>query len=85
LSAAPASRRRRQRRINPERDEDRNSGESKTKADFSALAQEVSRRGGTQRAASSALNDEKRPATFVRTGCGLLLIASESKYDSASG
>jgi peptide-methionine (R)-S-oxide reductase len=40
---------------------------------------------GTERPFSSALNDEKRPGTFVCAACGLPLFRSTAKYDSGTG
>jgi len=45
----------------------------------------VLRREGTERAGSSALNDEKRAGTFVCAGCQLPLFSSEHKYESGTG
>jgi len=63
------------------------SGKSEIAADeeLSPLAHEVLRCGGTERAFTSALNDEKREGLFVCAGCGQPLFASETKYDSGSG
>jgi peptide-methionine (R)-S-oxide reductase len=40
---------------------------------------------GTERPFSSALNDEKRPGTFVCAACGLPLFRSTAKFDSGTG
>ncbi|WP_376695111.1 peptide-methionine (R)-S-oxide reductase MsrB [Wenzhouxiangella sp. EGI_FJ10305] len=45
----------------------------------------VLRREGTERAGSSALNDEKRAGTFICAGCFLPLFSSEHKYESGTG
>ena len=45
----------------------------------------VLRKHGTERAGTSALDQEKRHGTFVCAGCGQKLFASETKYDSGSG
>jgi peptide-methionine (R)-S-oxide reductase len=39
----------------------------------------------TERPFSSALNDEKRPGTFVCAACGLPLFRSTAKFDSGTG
>ncbi len=46
---------------------------------------DVLRREGTERAGSSALNEEKRNGTFHCAGCGLALFASATKYESGTG
>ncbi len=45
----------------------------------------VLREHGTERAGSSALNQEKRAGTFVCAGCGQPLYASETKFESGTG
>ena len=45
----------------------------------------VLREEGTERPASSPLNDEKRPGVFVCAGCRLPLFTSAMKYDSGTG
>ncbi|WKW52367.1 peptide-methionine (R)-S-oxide reductase MsrB [Rhodomicrobium lacus] len=45
----------------------------------------VTRQHGTERAASSPLNDEKREGVFACVCCGAPLFASDAKYDSGSG
>jgi peptide-methionine (R)-S-oxide reductase len=45
----------------------------------------VLREEGTERAGTSALNDEKRPGVFVCAGCGLPLFTSAMKYESGTG
>jgi len=45
----------------------------------------VTRQHGTERAASSPLNDEKREGTFACVCCGAPLFESDAKYDSGSG
>jgi peptide-methionine (R)-S-oxide reductase len=45
----------------------------------------VLRKHGTERARTSPHNDEKRPGTFVCAGCGHLLFAAETKYESGTG
>ncbi len=67
------------------------SGKAADKSEFAAseelseLAHEVLRCGGTERAFTSLLNDEKREGVFVCAGCGQPLFTSETKYDSGSG
>lgn len=43
------------------------------------------RKEGTERAFSSALNDEKRAGIFACAGCDLPLFSSPMKYDSGTG
>jgi len=45
----------------------------------------ILRKGGTEVAYSSPLNDEHRKGTYVCAGCGLELFTSEMKFDSGSG
>ncbi len=45
----------------------------------------ILRKDGTERAYSSALNDEKRAGTFHCAGCDLELFDSTTKYDSRTG
>lgn len=45
----------------------------------------VLREAGTERAFTSALNDEKRPGVYVCAGCSLPLFTSAMKYDSGTG
>ena len=40
---------------------------------------------GTERAGTSALNEEERPGTFACAGCGSPLFLSEAEYDSGTG
>ncbi|MGB8339432.1 MAG: peptide-methionine (R)-S-oxide reductase MsrB [Burkholderiales bacterium] len=46
---------------------------------------DVLREEGTERAGTSALNNEKRVGVFVCAGCELPLFTSEMKYDSGTG
>ena len=46
---------------------------------------QVLRQHGTERAGTSALNDEKRPGTFRCAGCGQPLFDASTKYESGSG
>jgi len=52
---------------------------------LSGLAYDVLRCGGTERAFTSPLNEEKREGIFVCAACGMPLFTSETKYDSGSG
>ncbi|MFN7780704.1 MAG: peptide-methionine (R)-S-oxide reductase MsrB [Betaproteobacteria bacterium] len=52
---------------------------------LSPAAYEVLRKHGTERAGTSALNDEKRKGTFDCAGCGTPLFSSDMKYDSGTG
>jgi peptide-methionine (R)-S-oxide reductase len=45
----------------------------------------VLRRHGTERAGSSALNDEHRTGVYSCAGCGLPLFSSAGKFDSGTG
>ena len=40
---------------------------------------------GTERAFTSALNDEKRAGTYVCAACNLPLFTSDAKFDSGTG
>jgi peptide-methionine (R)-S-oxide reductase len=46
---------------------------------------EILREGGTERAYSSALNNEHRDGTFACAGCDLPLFSSATKFDSRTG
>ena len=45
----------------------------------------VLRQHGTERAGTSALNQEKRDGTFVCAGCELPLFSSQTKFESGTG
>ncbi len=45
----------------------------------------ILREEGTERAFTSALNDEKRKGTYACAGCELPLFDSQTKYDSGTG
>ena len=49
------------------------------------LAFDVLRREGTERAFTSALNDEKRDGVFLCAGCDLPVYTSAMKFDSGTG
>ena len=48
-------------------------------------AYRVLRQHGTERAGSSALNDEHRAGTFRCAGCGQALFDADTKFESGSG
>ncbi len=54
-------------------------------AKLSPAAFDVLREEGTERAFTSALNDEKRAGVFHCAGCDLALFSSDHKYDSGTG
>ncbi len=62
---------------------------SKTDAEWrqslSPEAYRVLREHGTERAFTSALNDEKRQGMFVCAGCGKELFPSATKFESGTG
>jgi len=45
----------------------------------------VLRKHATERAGTSALNQEKRPGTFLCAGCGKELFAAGAKFESGTG
>ncbi|HET7709665.1 MAG TPA: peptide-methionine (R)-S-oxide reductase MsrB [Sphingomicrobium sp.] len=45
----------------------------------------ILRQGGTERAGTSALLEEKRRGVYACAGCGSPLFASTTKYDSGTG
>ena len=45
----------------------------------------VLREHGTERAGTSALNQEKRPGIFRCAGCGQPLFSSDTKFESGTG
>lgn len=51
-----------------------------SKAQFHVLREE-----GTERPWTSALNEEKRPGTYVCAGCEQPLFTAEQKFDSGTG
>lgn len=54
-------------------------------ARLSPEAYRALRRDGTERAFTSALNDEKRKGKFYCAGCGALLFTADTKYNSGTG
>ncbi|APC17665.1 peptide-methionine (R)-S-oxide reductase [Pseudomonas frederiksbergensis] len=52
---------------------------------LSAEQYEILRKEGTERAYSSALNNEHRDGTFACAGCNLALFSSSTKFDSRTG
>ncbi|MCL5129128.1 peptide-methionine (R)-S-oxide reductase MsrB [Algibacter sp. L4_22] len=55
------------------------------KAQLSATEYYVLREAGTERAFSSALNNNKKAGTYVCKACETPLFKSENKFDSGSG
>ena len=55
------------------------------KAQLSPKAYSVLRHEDTERAFSSALNDNHEEGTYVCAGCGTLLYESKHKFDSGTG
>jgi peptide-methionine (R)-S-oxide reductase len=55
------------------------------KAKLTPAQYDVLRREGTERAGTSALNNEKRKGRYVCVGCDLPLFTSDMKYDSGTG
>jgi peptide-methionine (R)-S-oxide reductase len=46
---------------------------------------DVLRKHGTERAGTSALNQEKRPGAYHCAGCDLPLFSADAKYESGTG
>jgi peptide-methionine (R)-S-oxide reductase len=59
--------------------------DSEWHAILSAEQYEILREEGTERAYTSALNDEHRAGTFACAGCDLPLFSSDTKFDSRTG
>jgi peptide-methionine (R)-S-oxide reductase len=59
--------------------------EAEWRARLGELEYRVLREEDTERAFTSALNEEKRQGTFYCGGCDQALFASETKYDSGTG
>lgn len=55
------------------------------KAKLSPERYHVLREGGTERAFTGPLNDNKMPGDYHCGGCGALLFHSDDKFDSGSG
>lgn len=55
------------------------------RATLSPEQYEVLRRHGTERAFTGLTWDEKRPGDYRCAGCGTLLFAADSKFDSGTG
>ena len=55
------------------------------KAMLSSLEYKVMRQEGTERAFTSALNDNKAAGTYACRGCDLPLYSSKHKFDSGTG
>jgi peptide-methionine (R)-S-oxide reductase len=52
---------------------------------LNAQQYDVLRKHGTERAGTSALNQEKRKGTFECAGCDLPLFSSDTKFESGTG
>jgi peptide-methionine (R)-S-oxide reductase len=52
---------------------------------LSPEAYQVLRKEGTERAGTSALNNEKRKGTYLCAGCDLPVYTSDMKFDSGTG
>ncbi|MFZ6679056.1 peptide-methionine (R)-S-oxide reductase MsrB [Undibacterium sp. Tian12W] len=52
---------------------------------LTGMQYEVLRRGATERAFTSPLNDERRSGQFSCAGCQLPLFSSKTKFDSGTG
>ncbi|MGF0239707.1 peptide-methionine (R)-S-oxide reductase MsrB [Rhodococcus sp. IEGM1300] len=59
--------------------------DSEWRAMLSAEQYDILREEGTERAYSSALNNEHRDGTFACAGCDLPLFSSATKFDSRTG
>ena len=59
--------------------------EAEWKKQLSPESYHVAREHGTERAFTSALNDEKREGMFVCVACGNAVFPSDSKFDSGTG
>ena len=62
-----------------------NHTEAQWRAMLSAEQYEILREEGTERAYSSALNNEHRDGTFACGGCALPLFSSSTRFDSHTG
>ncbi len=65
--------------------EEWNLSEEEWKNRLSPESYYILRQEGTERAFSSALNNEKRKGIFHCAGCDLPLFSSDTKYDSGTG
>jgi peptide-methionine (R)-S-oxide reductase len=59
--------------------------ESEWKKQLTAEQFKVTRKKGTERAFTGALNATKEQGLYVCAGCGLPLFSSEKKFDSGAG
>jgi len=59
--------------------------DSEWKTQLSDISYYVLRQAGTERAFSSALNDNHEDGTYVCAACNTPLFKSDNKYDSGSG
>ncbi len=62
-----------------------NKSDAEWQAQLSPEAYRVARKHGTERAFTSALNDEKRDGTFTCICCGEPLFATADKFESGTG
>ena len=59
--------------------------EDEWRKDLTPEQYRVLRQHGTERAGTSALNQEKRKGVYLCAGCGMKLFDSDTKYESGSG
>jgi peptide-methionine (R)-S-oxide reductase len=62
-----------------------NHSDAEWRARLSAEQYDILRKEGTERAYTSALNNEHREGTFACAGCDLPLFSSSTKFDSRTG
>lgn len=62
-----------------------NKTDAEWKSELTAAQYNVLRQGGTERAFSSALNDNHKSGTYICAACKTPLYKSENKFDSGTG